>query len=411
MTTPGAGATLLVLGNYRPTLAVARGLAPRGWRVIVTRGGGEGCAEYSRHVAECWDHPPIEDEAAFVAALARFLERRPDVRAVLPVWEPCVLALARHQAALPADRVYATPAPDVVVTCLDKARMLEIAAEADLPCAPYAVVDTWRDLVGEAARLGFPVVVRPLSSARPIVGRKALVAESAEVLRAAVPSWPAEQDRLIVQRFVAGPRHNVYFAAVRGRPIRLVSTRTVRTHVADGTGLAVEARTVPLTPELQEFTARIAARLDYHGVGLFQVLGEPGRLSFLELNPRVGANLVLAEASGLELGHVAIEIARGAAGAEPCVVGRADVRCAWTYGELRAIKVARGAGGGATGVLRALGRALATGLRADVHLTWDRRDPLPTLALVAKQVPGLAALLDRRTVAAVAGAAHPAPLA
>src|SRR5688500_5286865 len=40
---------VLLLGNYRPTLAIARALAPLGYRILVAGKGGEGVAEYSRY--------------------------------------------------------------------------------------------------------------------------------------------------------------------------------------------------------------------------------------------------------------------------------------------------------------------------------------------------------------------------
>jgi predicted ATP-grasp superfamily ATP-dependent carboligase len=378
-------ASVLVLGNYRPTLSVARALTPLGYRIIVTRRGGEGCAEHSRHVAECWDHPPIDDEGAFVSALARFLAERPDVTVVYPVWEPCALAVARHHGALPNDRAYATPPPETVITCLDKPRMLDVARAAGVPCAPFAVVDSHAALLREAAYIGFPLVVRPVSSSRPLLGDNALILRDRDHLLAKLPSWPPEQNRLIAQRYVSGPRYNVYFAADRGRAIRMLSTKTVRTHVADGTGLAVAARAVPLSAELRGHMERTLAALRYHGVGLFQMLGEDGRSTFLELNPRIGANHALAEACGMELSRLAIDLARGPMPAEPLVVGESGLSCAWTYGELRGVRRALAAKEiGAFGAVRAIGRAVTTAVAADVHLTWSRHDPLPTLALFAR---------------------------
>jgi predicted ATP-grasp superfamily ATP-dependent carboligase len=401
--------SVLLLGNYRPTLALARTLAPRGHRVVVTRGGGEGCAEYSRHVAECWDHPPIGDEPEFIGALAAWLGARRDVTTVLPVWEACVLAVARHHRRLPPDRTYATPAPDTVIACLDKIGMLEVAKAAGIPCAPFAVVDDHAALGREARRIGFPVIVRPLSTSRPLAGRKALVAETEERLRATLPGWPPEHARLIVQEYVTGSRYSVYFAADRGRPIRLMVTQTLRTHATDGTGLGTDARTVPLAPEVRGYAERLLGRLGYHGVGLFQLVGRDGRSTFVELNPRIGGNHALAEICGLELTRLAIELARGPMPRETLVVAEPGRRCAWTYGDLRGMGIALSAGEvGMAGALRTLGRTIASAARADVHLTWDRRDPVPTMALFARHLPGVAALFRRPPPPAVGLTVHPA---
>ena len=68
----GLDVKVLVVGNYRPTIATVRSLGRAGCRLVVGCPPLRSYAEKSRHVAEAWIHPPLED-AAFGPALLAFL--------------------------------------------------------------------------------------------------------------------------------------------------------------------------------------------------------------------------------------------------------------------------------------------------------------------------------------------------
>jgi ATP-grasp in the biosynthetic pathway with Ter operon len=195
---------------------------------------------------------------------------------------------------------------------------------------------------------------------------------------------------MIVQRYVEGPRHNVYFAAGHGRILAAVETMILRTDRPDGTGFAVEGVTVAPDARLHLYSETLIASLGYSGIGCIQYLVPPrGEPHFLELNPRHGAAMAIARHCGLDLTLAAIDLAaRGDWRPDPVhryPVGR---RYAWTSGDLNAWRLA--AAGGSIGnreTLRWLLRSLVGALRADVHLTWSLRDPLPTLAAYANQLP------------------------
>ncbi|MEQ8824675.1 MAG: ATP-grasp domain-containing protein [Filomicrobium sp.] len=384
--------SILLLGNYRPTLTLARQLAPLGYRIIVTRGGGEGCSEFSRYVSECWDHPPIEDETSFFAALNSFLRQRPDIEIILPVWEPCVTGLAKHQKHLPQDRVYATPSSSIVQQCLNKMEMVKLAAEVGVPCAKFAIIDSFDELREAGSRVDYPFIVRPLASSLPINGRKAVICHSEDEFKKLLPEWPEGHRSLIVQEYVEGPRYNVYFAAQHGKPLRLLAAKILRTHLRDGTGLAVDGLTVDLDDDLKDATEKLLSALDYTGVGCVQFIVDRAseRLSFLELNPRIAGNHAVPEACGLELSRLAVDLAEGGGTAEPHFTAKGGKRYAWTYCDLRGLRVAlQEQQIGGPQALSEFGRLLWLGLRAPIHMTWDWRDPVPTLALFANQIPGL----------------------
>lgn len=373
---------VMLLGNYRPTVAVARSLASLGYKVIVSRDAG-GLAAVSRSVAEVWDAPKAAGDPGFFDCLADYLERRPEIGVVVPVEEKYVLGLAHNRAKLPGDRVYATPADETVKTCLDKVAMLRVADRAGVPSAPAEVVETPAQIFDAAARIGFPVIVRPLSSSRPVAGRKAFITRKEAELRASLAVWPEGHDQLIVQRFVQGPRYNVDFAARKGRVIRSVATRILRTDAFDGTGIDVCGKTLPMPRDLRDYAARMAAELEYTGVGLIQFMVDRDRdeITFVELNPRFNGNTAVPERAGLELCRLAIDLAADPDRAQDVFEAQGGLRHAWFYGDLQGIRSSLGRGMMRPGqVPGALWRAVSDAMTADFHVIWQWSDPLPGLS-------------------------------
>ena len=395
---------LLLLGNYRPTLTLARTLAAPGRRIVVTRGGGEGFSEYSRFVSGVWDEPdPAEDEGRFIAALAAYLEAHADIEIVLPVTESYAVALARHADALPRSRIYATPRPEMVVAATDKIGMLDKAASLAVPVAPYRAVGALAELNGAATAIGFPVVVRATDPSLRLGTEKAVTLRSARDLAAAFPVWPDGHRSLLVQCRVGGRRHNLYFAARQGEIVRLAHAVIGATDRSDGSGLATEGMTIEPDPALAAHCAALVAGLDYHGIGCaqFLVAEAAGSVSFLEINPRIAGNHAVPEAAGLALGPLAVALACEPDAEVAYRAGRPGLRYSWTYGALRALKVGLSRG---QVPLRAVPRHLAriawSCLRSDVHMTWSWRDPLPTLALFYQQFAPAFLKIDRPMTAA-----------
>src|SRR4029077_15542166 len=140
-------ASVLLLGNYRPTISLVRTLKPLGYRVIVGLGGGEGGAQYSRIVDECSDHPPRDGGGdLFLAALNSLLVNRPDITVVLPVAEEFVRAVAVSRQRLPRARRSEVPPQGVIDATLDKVSLWRLAQSMGVPVAPYGVATTWPEL-------------------------------------------------------------------------------------------------------------------------------------------------------------------------------------------------------------------------------------------------------------------------
>jgi predicted ATP-grasp superfamily ATP-dependent carboligase len=179
----------------------------------------------------------------------------------------------------------------------------------------------------------------------------------------------------------------VYFFARDGQIEALAEVAILRTDRLDGTGLAVSGMTIKSTPDLTRYCQKLAARLNYRGAGCAQFLvdSSDGTVSFLELNPRLGANFAVVYRAGLDLPAMQLSLNRE----KPGVAGLHEQRCkngvryAWATGDLIGLKnaiVERQAGPGT--IVTWFFAMIRSNLTSSVHITWDWRDPLPTLVLL-----------------------------
>ena len=391
---------VLLLGNYRPTLAVARTLAPLGYQITVAGRGGEGTAEYSRHVK---DHiavvPRADDRESALPWLKDLLASRPDIEVVITVRDDWVRLVAEEATELGDAVLWVTPQPDSVIATVDKTAMFTRCTELGVPVEPFSVVS--RSELGQGLRdVGLPAVIRPLQPGLRLSRRKAIFVErhddpSLAALDAAEPGTA-----LIVQRQAGGHRRNLYFTARRGRIVAVTQSDIHCTDRVDGGGLTVEGVTSMPRDDLLGWTSQLLASLDYTGIGCAQFMSDAksGRASSLEINPRIVGSHAVAEAAGVPLAALAVALARGDPVDPGPMVGTSGIAYAWTYGDIRGLAVER--------LLRRVGplaalrwsvQMIRAVYRSHLHMIWDRSDPISALALLARQagLEGLARLVAR----------------
>ncbi|NNF79821.1 MAG: ATP-grasp domain-containing protein [Rhizobiales bacterium] len=391
--------TVLLLGNYRPALTLARVLRRQGYKVICSVEGCDGGAEHCRYVDELWGHRPVgSDPNGFLADLKGFLRERPEIEVVYPVAEEFVRMFAEHEDRLPFGPVYAMTPPDLVKACLDKLGLMTLAVLNKVPTAPFEMVHSLSGFLQAVERVGLPLVIRPEKSTERIGGKKAVVCETMSDVQAVVHELANGMRNLLLQRKVEGRRHNLYFAAQNGEIVRYLHAVILRTDMPDGTGLAVEGETVEPDPELKDYATRLIKALGYTGVGCAQFLvnEHDGSVSFLEINPRIAGNHAVPEAAGLMLSTVAIALAQFPEKPVRSLEGKSGLRYVWTAGDLMGAKLAYLRGDvSAKESYRWLCHAISAAWRADVHMKWCWHDPLPGFFSLNEVLPSFRGLLRR----------------
>ncbi|MBW3558342.1 MAG: ATP-grasp domain-containing protein [Proteobacteria bacterium] len=375
---------IVLFGNLRASLTLARSLARDGH---IIHAGYDELDPYliaSRHVAGAFQHarPDLEPEAA-LAGLQAYLDRHRSVDVVIPVSDIAVRLISRNRSRFRGRARLILPAPEVVETCIDKAAMFDLCERLGVALAPRRIVTDHPGLLAAVEAIGRPCIVKPVDACHYLFDRKAIILRAGEPVSAAVPFWPAEHRSLCVQAFVAGPRHDISFAAHQGRLVGAVDCKVLRTDRADDTGYTTQLISTAPHPEVARGLEAMVRALGYTGVGdiEFMVDEENQQISFIELNPRLSASFKSAEVCGLPVSRLMLSLGLGEAPAsapDPWAypVGR---RTVWLKGELAGLKRQRRDGEIAgPELVCALRQLLKTALHHH-HLTFEIGDPGPVV--------------------------------
>lgn len=395
--------SVLILGVYYQTLAVMRSLHDAGFEVILGRGPGRCVEESSASCDGVWIHPPFESPE-FGVALESYLDSRPGIRFLFPVGEEVSLAVAGLERIHNRDIALIMVEPSLLRSCLNKPCANEIAARAGLIVPASKVVRSLADLTRAAQGIGFPVIVKPLTSKRPIFKRKAYLVRNREEFESVFVEWPDAHAELLVQAYIEGPLKACDFVAQSGRVVGYFEAASVRTDMPDGTGFAVDFLSRPVSPDVLEHCRRFCAATGYDGPGLLQFIrsDRDGALYFVENNPRLSAGIAQPVMCGQDMPLLSLRVAAARRAGEriesfdekaPYIAG---VRTHWLYRDLQGILYRRTERTvpEIVGRIRAL---LSSLLRADNHMVWRWRDPKPSIVLYARLVRSvLRALRSRR---------------
>lgn len=381
----------LILGNYRPSYILARRLKERGFRVICSMDGYERGAEVSRYVDALWQHPALEKTPSELQpALDAILASHPDIELVCPVTEPLIKAFAKGDLSVPCSVKLVSMSAQLIQTCLDKKTMLDLATRLQIPLAPFAATRSAEELFEKAETIGFPLVIRPMSSQHRLDGQKARTIENMDNLRDSWTRWQDETKNLLIQAKAAGKRDNIYFAADHGKIIRYLHAKITRTDQPDGAGLAVEGKTITPCPKLQHYTELLVSDLDYHGIGCAQYLvdEETGDICFLELNSRIAGNHALPDHCGLDLSGCLLDLTTSDMDQAAFISGTENVSYGWLPGELEGIKQNfRRDLISASKIPSAVLRAFACFRRSNIDIAFNKSDPLPGLFTFLDALP------------------------
>ena len=378
--------TVLLFGNLRSSLTAARSLARAGHVVHAGYDEFDPYLVASRCVSGVFPHaPPDKDPESALRHIESYLDAHPEIDVLLPVSEIAARLISRNRAPFEGRVHLLLPAAEVVETCVDKAAMFELCERLGVALARREIVADHAELLASIEVIGRPCIVKPVDSSHYVFGRKAIVLREGDDAHALLPNWPEHHARLCVQEFNEGFRHDVSFVAHQGRLVGAVDCEVRRTDRADGSGYTTELVSRRAHPQVAHGLQALVRALDYTGAGdvEFMVDDRAAKVTFVELNPRLSASFKTSEVCGLPTTLLMLELGLGGAPAarpDPWAhpIGR---RFAWTKGELAGFKRDR-RGGELT--LRQAIRRLAALLRAAAHphhLTFDLRDPGPTLWL------------------------------
>ncbi|MFJ4676911.1 ATP-grasp domain-containing protein [Kitasatospora sp. NPDC088783] len=267
-----------------------------------------------------WERPYIDDfEVADLDDLDDLLEAVNDlalngIRGVL-TWDEFSLVGAAHAAQLlelPGNPVA------TAMACRDKAASRARFAACGVPSAQSVPVATLEEAERAAARIGYPVVVKP---ARQAGSLGVVKAEHPDDLASAFShaALAAEDDdgaSVLVEEYLDGPEISVECVTVQGAttPVAVTRKRLGPEPFFEEVGHSVEAGDPLLTVAGPVAVAALSALGFTHGVSHVEMRLTADGPRLIEVNGRLGGDLIphlVKEATGIDLPLAAADIALG----------------------------------------------------------------------------------------------------
>jgi geranyl-CoA carboxylase alpha subunit len=236
------------------------------------------------------------------------------------------------QAVVDAGLIWVGPPATAIRALGSKSSAKQLALARGVPCLPgyFGSDQTDETLVAEAARIGYPVMVKAVAGGG---GRGMRLVQSADALLAALHSARSEalaafgSNELLLERALLNPRHIEIqiFADDHGHCIHLGERdcSVQRRHQK----VIEETPSPAVSPELRERMGRCAVELaqaaGYVGAGTVEFLLDRDEFFLMEMNTRLQVEHPVTEAvTGLDLVEWQLRIARG----EALPLAQADVR-------------------------------------------------------------------------------------
>jgi 3-methylcrotonyl-CoA carboxylase alpha subunit len=314
---------LLIANRGEIAVRVARTAHAMGIATAAVYSDADAGALHVRACGEAWPIGPAEPAASYlnVAALVD-AARRAGADAVHPGYGFLSQNGDFADAVRDAGLVFVGPPGDVHRRMGDKQGARRLMAAAGVPVVPGYDGDDQQDatLAGEAARIGWPVMIKP---SRGGGGKGMRVVNAAGELAAALAASRREaraafgDERMVLERFVERPRHVEVqvLADAYGATLHLFERECSiqRRHQK----VVEETPSPALTPELRqrlcEAGVAAARAAGYVNAGTVEFLLDPeGRFHFLEMNTRLQVEHPVTEAVlGLDLVRLQLEVAAG----------------------------------------------------------------------------------------------------
>jgi predicted ATP-grasp superfamily ATP-dependent carboligase len=283
-------------------LAFIRSLGRRGDHVVAADATTPSAGQRSRFAAGRVHYPaPSLDMVATGDALVRAAHDH-RIELIVPITDELILTLRDRLAELPAGCQVAMPDSESARTVNDKRATVDLAASLGIP-VPESVPGESPDAIRAAAeRLGYPVVIKPLTSR--------IQGDTGGVRQYAVTYAldPAGLERtlegigdvgVLVQRFWHGEGQGVELLLDHGRPVAAFQHRRLREVPVTG-GASSLRESMPLDPALFQHAARLLGALAFHGLAMVEFRVGPDGPGLMEINGRVWGSIPLAVAAGMD---------------------------------------------------------------------------------------------------------------
>ncbi len=307
---------VIVLNLFHSGLGIVRQLSGSGVRVVGLSAHPRIFGNFTR-LCEVRFAPNSQGEPE---QLADFLLRAvSDLRGaiIFPTRDADVLFLDRFRSELEPYYRLAIPPRQVLFRVMDKAALADVASAAGIPAPRTTVVSNGAQLHRAAETVGFPCVVKPLSSVHwrqgknweAVGGRKAFRANNSVQLQQAYDRVSRVHSEILLQEWIPGRTDQIVvwggYVCPGSEPLPCFTARKIVQSPGEfGTGCVVENDHIP---GLYEPSVRLCRALAYEGMAEIEYKRDvrDGTFKLIEINARHWDWHQLADSSGVNLTWVA----------------------------------------------------------------------------------------------------------
>jgi protein-tyrosine-phosphatase/predicted ATP-grasp superfamily ATP-dependent carboligase len=294
---------VLVLGeDTLAFLATIRSLGRFGLEVHTAWCPLDAPALQSRFVKQVHQIPPYRQESGeWIDAFKQLLQYQ-QFDLVLPIIDSAILPFQLHRAEFePLARLCILP-DDVYRICSDKAATYELAVREGVPVPQQSTIRNVADALACAKSFGYPLVLKPKSSAisqNPSVRQVVRKAGEERELMELVQIMTADQEVLAQENFI-GRGVGVEVLCKEGQI--LAAFQHERIHEPLMGGGSTYRKSVSLHGGMYAATSRLMKALRYTGVAMveYKQNAATDRWVMLEINARFWGSLPLSVAAGLD---------------------------------------------------------------------------------------------------------------
>jgi D-aspartate ligase len=309
---------VLIMNLFYTGIGIARNLAGTAVRVIGLSAHRKGSPGNYTRLCEVRFSPNSQEEPE---SLVEFLlQAAGELRGavIFPTRDLDVLFLDRYRAVLTPHYRLAIPSRSALGQALDKHTFASLARQSGLSVPKTMVVRTREDLDEVSKEVGFPCVIKPISSHQwregtnwqKVGGRKAFLSDSREVLGREYDQVSAAYHEVLAQEWIPGKTDAiVVLGGYVGAKSELLAYFTARKIVQSpdeyfGTGCLIRSEEIPA---LLEPTRRLFKALEYSGMAEveYKFDARTGEYKLIELNARHWDQHELSRTSGVNLTWVA----------------------------------------------------------------------------------------------------------
>ena len=334
-------AVIILDGNQRSALAATRSLGKKGIEVIVGAETRKSLASSSRYCKGVFSYsPPDSNPPAFLRSVMETAGKYVDP-ILFPMTDVTLNEILLNRKRFPENVRIPFSDHDRYDALTDKENLFRLAMKLGLPIPATLFSSDFtssEDLISEAVKMGFPLVVKAAHSRAILSGKyiasSAMYANDTEGLRTVLGKAPFEQVRCLVQKRIQGPGVGIFLLARNGDVLARFAHRRIREKPPSG-GVSVLCESIRPPAEALDAASQLISVQGWHGVAMIEFKWDEveNRPKLIEVNARFWGSLNLAIQAGVDFPFLLYRLALGE-NVEGPLDYRIGLKSRWELGDL-----------------------------------------------------------------------------